>query len=264
MPAHPVALAVIAAAGCPVAAPSANSSGRPSPTEASHVLDDLDGRIDAVIDGGTAGVGLESTVVEIIEGGSALRILRPGGVTAEELLDVVPRIEYDAVAAPGQSASTKAREAAPAAAAAPDDRRMADMGPANLLPGSMPAHSAPRSPGMKYAHYAPRGIMELVQGEPAASAAYIQAETDAARGRGERTGVLAFEEHARLYDADHVAVVGSLAHLETAAQGLYAALRSFDDNGVQRIWAESCPEHGIGHAFMNRLAKAAAHRIVYV
>ncbi|QYR22042.1 threonylcarbamoyl-AMP synthase [Paenibacillus sp. sptzw28] len=263
LPAHPVALAVIAAAGCPVAAPSANSSGRPSPTEVSHVLDDLDGRIDAVIDGGAAGVGLESTVVEIIDGGSALRILRPGGVTAEDLREVVPRIEYDEVAAPGQSAST-AREAAPAAAAAPDAGRIADIGPAILLPGGRLAHSAPRSPGMKYAHYAPRGIMELVQGEPAAASAYIQGEVRTARARGERTGVLVFTEHAHLYDADHIAVVGSLAHLETAAQGLYAALRSFDDNGVQRIWAESCPEQGIGHAFMNRVAKAAAHLIVRV
>ncbi|REE91423.1 L-threonylcarbamoyladenylate synthase [Paenibacillus taihuensis] len=237
MPAHPVALQLIAESGCPLAAPSANRSGRPSPTLAAHVRDDLSGRIDGIVDGGAAGVGLESTVVEIA-GGDSVRILRPGGVTAEALREVAAHVAYDAVAAPG-----------------------AGMGEGGT---AADAAAAPRSPGMKYAHYAPQGLMQLVKGEPDAVSAYIRAETAAARERGERTGVLAFAEHAARYDADCVLVVGSLAQLETAAHGLYGALREFDARGVQRIWAETCPEHGIGHALMNRLAKAAGHAVVRV
>ncbi|AZN43474.1 threonylcarbamoyl-AMP synthase [Paenibacillus albus] len=242
MPAHPVALRLIAESGCPLAAPSANRSGRPSPTLASHVRDDLSGRIDGIVDGGAAGVGLESTVVEIVDGDS-VRILRPGGVTAEALREVAAHVVYDAVAAPGAGTGESEGEGEGSSAA---------------------DAAAPRSPGMKYAHYAPQGLMQLVKGEQDAVSAYIQAETVAARARGERTGVLAFAEHAARYDADCVLVVGSLAQLETAAYGLYGALREFDARGVQRIWAETCPEHGIGHALMNRLAKAAGHAVVRV
>ncbi|SFJ25132.1 L-threonylcarbamoyladenylate synthase [Paenibacillus sp. UNC496MF] len=232
MPAHPVALALIAASGCPLAAPSANRSGRPSPTLASHVRDDLDGRIDGIVDGGPAGVGLESTVVEVLDG-ETVRILRPGGITAEALRASGAAVAYDAVAAPEAAADASAGQ-------------------------------APRSPGMKYAHYAPRGALQLVRGEPDAVAAWIAAAVREARARGERTGVLAFDEHAARYDADCVLAVGSLARLDTAAQGLYAALRAFDAQGVQRIWAETCPETGIGHAYMNRLSKAAGHAVVCV
>ncbi len=240
MPAHPVALRLIAASGCPLAAPSANRSGRPSPTLASHVRDDLSGLIDGIVDGGAAGVGLESTVVEV--DGDTVRILRPGGVTAEGLREIAARVEYDAVAAPGAGGTATAAEAESAAAEV----------------------QTPRSPGMKYAHYAPQGEMRLVKGELGAVSAYIAAEVRAAQARGERTGVLAFAEHAARYDADCVLAVGSLAQLESAAQGLYHALREFDRRGVQRIWAETCPEEGIGHALMNRLSKAAGHAVVYV
>ncbi|SDX26188.1 L-threonylcarbamoyladenylate synthase [Paenibacillus sp. CF384] len=243
MPAHPVALQLIAASGCPLAAPSANRSGRPSPTLASHVRDDLSGLIDGIVDGGAAGVGLESTVVEV--DGDLVRILRPGGVTAEALREVAARVDFDAVAAPG--ADMEAVAAVPSATEA----RAAEA-------------QAPRSPGMKYAHYAPQGLMHLVKGDADAVSAYIEAEASAAKARGERTGVLAFAEHAARYDADCVLVVGSLAQLETAAHGLYNALREFDNRGVQRIWAETCSEQGIGHALMNRLSKAAGHAVVHV
>ncbi|MFC5647772.1 L-threonylcarbamoyladenylate synthase [Paenibacillus solisilvae] len=265
MPAHPVALALIAAAGCPVAAPSANRSGRPSPTLASHVLADLGGRIDGIVDGGAAGVGLESTVVEI--DGDTVRILRPGGVTAEALREIGAHVAYDAAAAPGSRGG--AAPLAPSAAAALPQPAGSGRPPGTIEPaGGGEAHAAtaaaPRSPGMKYAHYAPQGLMQLVKGEASAVAAYIQAAVRTAQSQGERTGVLAFAEHAAAYDADHVLVVGSLAQLETAAHGLYAALRAFDERGVQRIWAEACPEEGIGHALMNRLVKAAGHQIVSI
>lgn len=234
MPEHPVARQLIALSGCPVAAPSANRSGRPSPTAAAHVIDDLDGRIDAILDGGAAGVGLESTVIQIKDD-DTVTILRPGGVTAEELLQIAANVEYDL-------------ENEAAALVQPTAGR------------------APRSPGMKYAHYAPRGEMALVHGLDAAEvAAYMQREARQAQSRGERTGMLVFAEHANLYEnREQVVVLGSLFKLEEAAQSLYAALRSFDDRGVQRIWAETCPETGIGHALMNRLSKAAGHRSVHV
>jgi len=124
--------------------------------------------------------------------------------------------------------------------------------------------SAPRSPGVKYAHYAPRGEMTLVIGERGAVRDYIGREAATARAAGCRTGVLAWEEHAAEYDADAVVVCGSLARPEEAARRLYAALREFDERGIGRIWAEGCPPEGIGLALMNRLAKASGGRIVRV
>ncbi|MCZ8523373.1 MULTISPECIES: L-threonylcarbamoyladenylate synthase [Paenibacillus] len=231
MPDHPVARALIAAARCPVAAPSANRSGRPSPTRAAHVLEDLGGRIGGIVDGGEAGVGLESTVVEYT--GGALHILRPGGVTSAELRAALPGVPViGTAAAEGEGLS----------------------GP-----------EAPRAPGMKYAHYAPQGAMLLVQGSDLAQKhARIQAELDAARQRGERTGVFTYAEHAERFHADHVAVSGRIADLASVARGLYDALRSFDEAGVTFIAAEACPETGIGAAVMNRLRKAAGGRTLTV
>lgn len=232
MPDHPVALQLIAAAGCPVAAPSANRSGRPSPTHAEHVLEDLSGRIDGIVDGGPTGVGLESTVVEYAAAGpgearGVLHILRPGGITAAQLREALPDVEV--------------RESS----AHPEPT------------------AAPRSPGMKYTHYAPRGVMTLVQGgAPEQVLARIQRELDEARARGERTGVLTYREHADALRADHVVACGSLGDLESVAQGLYAALREFDEAGISFILAETCPEEGIGAAIMNRLRKAAGDRVI--
>lgn len=231
MPDHPVALQLIEAAGCPVAAPSANRSGRPSPTRAEHVWEDLAGRIDGIVDGGATGVGVESTVVEYTpaaDGAGVLHVLRPGGVTAAQLREALPGIEV--------------RESS-----------------AHL---SEPA-AAPRAPGMKYTHYAPRGVMTLVQGDaPERVLARMQRELDSARDRGERTGALTYHEHAEALRADHVVACGSLGDLETVARGLYAALRAFDEAGVTFIVGEACPESGIGAAIMNRLRKAAGDRVI--
>lgn len=226
MPDHRTALALLAQAGCPIAAPSANRSGRPSPTLAEHVLEDLDGRIDGVVDDGPTGVGLESTVIEL-EGDYGIRILRPGGITLEALQQAVPAAAIDSS-------------------------------------GVEEYETAPRSPGMKYTHYAPQGELELVQGEQEAVIAYIQGQVEAARMRGEATGVLAFEERLARYEADCVLSLGSEAELGAAAHLLYAALRDFDGAGAQRIWAEGSTEQGIGAALMNRLAKAAGNRIIRV
>lgn len=241
MPAHPDAIALIAAAGCPVAAPSANRSGRPSPTLAAHVRADLDGRIDGIVDGGPTGVGVESTVVAV--DGERVTVLRPGGVTLAELRSIAADVALDPALA--------AQASAPAAAAGA-------VAPAN-------SDFIPRSPGMKYAHYAPRGELQLVCGASAeAVAARIQAAVDDAKRRGLTTGVLTYAEHAARYRADLVVACGSLADLAAAAHELYAALRRFDDADIGFIAAEGCGDEGIGLAVMNRLTKAAAGRVTYV
>lgn len=228
MPDHGLALALIDAAGCPLAAPSANRSGRPSPTLAGHVLEDLSGAIDGVLDGGPAGVGVESTVVQAGQDG-AVTVLRPGGVTEEQLAAVAASVRRD---------------------------------PA-LTGAGLADSPAPRSPGMKYAHYAPKGALCIVKGRTdEAVSAKIQAELDAAGARGEKTGVLSFDEHIGRYRADVAVSLGSLAAPEEAARRLYAGLRRFDEEGATFLLAESCPEKGLGAAVMNRLLKAAGHHVI--
>ncbi|THF84078.1 L-threonylcarbamoyladenylate synthase [Cohnella fermenti] len=239
VPDHELARRLIAASGCPIAAPSANRSGRPSPTAARHVLEDLDGRIDGVLDGGATGVGLESTVVRVL--GGKVHILRPGGITAEQLQ-----------AAVGGGAAVRAEaEGEPK--------------PGEFKPGeSKPAAEAPRSPGVKYAHYAPRGAMTLVLGDQARLPAAVQAAADEARARGERVAVLASSENAGAYRADAVLPLGPRGEPEQAAHALYAALRECDDRDIACIVAESFPEAGIGAALRNRMLKAAGGRILHV
>lgn len=231
MPDHPVALRLIAEASCPLAAPSANRSGRPSPTLAQHVREDLEGRIGGILDGGPTGVGLESTVVQAGDDGT-VTILRPGGVTAEQLAAVARVVELDpalVTASPGEDADSP----------------------------------APRSPGMKYTHYAPRGRLSVVQGPSSAEVTgWIRAALAEASARGERTAVLAFDEHVAGYAGERVYALGKLDVLHEAAQRLYGVLRRCDEEGVTYILAEACPQKGLGDAVMNRLLKAAGHRVV--
>jgi L-threonylcarbamoyladenylate synthase len=248
MPAHPVAQALIRAAGCPVAAPSGNRSGRPSPTLAAHVREDLDGRIAGLVDGGPTGVGLESTVVEVV--GDLVHVLRPGGVTADQLRVAVPDCTVE-------------------------DYRGLGLEPTSdtCRPNEESAAYVPKSPGIKYTHYAPQGAMTLVRlkrrdslvlasSDPVRE--WIQSQINEARQKGERTGVLTMQEKALQYDADLVIGCGDENELETAAHDLYAALRQFDEQGITKIWAETYPELGIGVALMNRLQKAAGGRMVDV
>ncbi|TJY42032.1 threonylcarbamoyl-AMP synthase [Cohnella pontilimi] len=232
IPAHELARKLIAKSGCPIAAPSANRSGRPSPTLARHVMQDLDGRIDGVLDGGPTGVGLESTVVRVLDG--AVHVLRPGGVTVEQLQEALgPEVP---------------------------------IAPANLTRNSGEAEG-PRSPGMKYTHYAPRGEMLLITGsDPQHLINTAHRAADEARRAHRRVGVLAPAEHAAAYEdvADAVIVCGSLHDIHSAAQALYAALRECDERGLNFIVAEGFPEDGIGAALMNRLRKAAGGRELQV
>lgn len=243
VPAHPVARRLIAEADCPIAAPSANLSGRPSPTLATHVTDDLDGLIEGVVDGGATGVGVESTVVRVLD--DTIHILRPGGITREQLR-----------AAVGDGVRIASEETAADMTTVPlgDDRA----GDGDDIV------EAPRSPGVKYRHYAPKGSMLLITGEePMRVVAAVREAAAAARAAGaERVGIVTCEEHAGHYEqaADEVLVCGSQAAPALAAQQLYAVLRRCDQLKLDAIVAEGFSEAGIGEALMNRMRKAASGR----
>lgn len=227
MPAHPIALGLIRAAGVPVAAPSANKSGRPSPTTAKHVLDDLDGRIDLILDGGPAGIGVESTVVDLTA--AVPLVLRPGGVTPEDLRRVLGDVAVDPAVRSG-----------------------------------LKGESRPRSPGMKYTHYAPRAPLYLIEGETEAAAVKIMELARAHQACGRRVGILSYNGGRDYSAAGEVVPAGRRDRPDTVAAALYAALRRFDEIGVDVILAESLPEKGVGLAVMNRLRRAAAGGIIRV
>lgn len=225
-PSHPIAKKLIEYGGGYVAAPSANLSGKPSPTEARYVVEDMDGRVDMIVDGGAVGIGLESTIVDLTAGRP--QILRPGFVTEEMLAGVLGAVDTDVTI---------------------------------IRPDS---GQAPKAPGMKYRHYAPEGELVLVEGKPESVAAYINEQTAADRARGCKTGVLATSEMAGRYRADVVKCLGSRSDEESIARSLFTALREFDDESVRKIYSESFPDRGLGQAIMNRLLKAAGHRVVRV
>lgn len=271
VPAHDVARRLIALSGCPIAAPSANRSGRPSPTEAAHVLEDLSGRIDGVVDGGTTGIGLESTVVRVV--GDAIHILRPGGVTGEQLQRIAGPGARIADPVGGTSAGERDADAGAKAATGTWFAAAGGESPAHVrgeadgadsVAVAAPDDDRPRSPGVKYKHYAPRGAMLLVVGRsPERIVAAVREAAGEARRAGRKVGILASAEHAGRYAgfADEVLVSGSRQAPEEAARRLYALLRECDRRGVGAIVAEGFPEAGIGAALMNRMRKAAGGRV---
>jgi L-threonylcarbamoyladenylate synthase len=224
LPGSTVACELIRLAGVPIAAPSANTSGRPSPTSAQAVLADLDGRIDAVIDTGICDIGVESTVVDCTT--PVPTLLRPGGITLEMLIDTLGEVEIDPT-----------------------------------LGGS--EESIPKSPGMKYTHYAPTAPMVLFEGTYPHIADLILAEIKGALAAGKKVGaIVSAETGTRLPAAAVSAVYGSRQEITEIAANLYTVLRSFDDNPVDIIYAEGIAEQGLGLAVMNRLRKASGYRIV--
>jgi L-threonylcarbamoyladenylate synthase len=227
MPSDRIAQKLIKYAGGYVAAPSANISGKPSPTSAKYVMEDMSGKIEAIIDGGEGEIGLESTIIDLTV--SPPQILRPGYITNRMLSQALSEQVDDDV--------TIMRN---------------DSG------------AAPKAPGMKYRHYAPKGELTIVEGSSEKVTEYINAATMAARNAGEKTGVIATEELKTEYCADVVKNVGSRYDESSIARNLYMVLREFDDENVTKIFSESFDTDGLGQAIMNRLLKAAGHKVVKV
>lgn len=227
MPNHPVALELIRKSGCLIAAPSANTSGRPSPTEAAHVAEDLDGRIAMILDGGAVRIGIESTIVDLTE--KTPMILRPGYITPQMLSEVLGEpVEID-----------------PGIIAADDTRK-------------------PKAPGMKYKHYAPKADLALVDGAKDAVIAKINELAGEKKKAGKKVAVIATEETRNAYQADVILCIGSRKDEDSIAQHLYKILRDCDELEVDAIYSESFVTPRIGQAIMNRLLKAAGHQVIHV
>jgi L-threonylcarbamoyladenylate synthase len=228
MPKNKVALALIRESHCPIAAPSANLAGKPSPTSAQHVFDDLNGRIEAILDGGPTCIGVESTVLDL--SADPPMVLRPGGTSFEALKKVLGDVKLHPFVA--------------------TEEEVAVVGA--------------RSPGMRHKHYAPNAEMILMEGAVPAVVKKVQELISSCKSTGSRVGVLATDETASKYDADVVKSLGSRFNLDAIAQNLFKLLREFDAEGVDVIIAEGVPAEGLGLAVMNRLRKASGYNIVKV
>ena len=224
MPVHKVAREFIRAAGGYVAAPSANLSGRPSPTVAKYVAEDMGGRIEMIIDGGDVEIGLESTIVDMTV--EEPMILRPGYITKEMLEEVLETVEEDCTL------------------------MRADSG------------QAPKAPGMKYRHYAPKGDLTIVAGEALKVIDYINEQTTQAAAGGKKVGVIGTDATIGQYHAQVCKSAGNREQDSTIAKELYRILREFDDEKVEVIYSESFSTQGLGQAIMNRLLKAAGHKVI--
>jgi L-threonylcarbamoyladenylate synthase len=226
IPSHPVALALLRASGLPIAAPSANLFSRPSPTTAQHVLEDLAGRVDLILDGGPTTIGLESTVVDLTV--DPPRLLRPGGVPVETLRVLVPTLHVPA------------------------------------RPVVRPLEEATAAPGMLLKHYAPRARMALVRGDMASARRIVENVAALLAPHGLRVGVLAADEEAPAFAGlpVEVATLGSARELDAVARALFARLRELDGRGVDLILARELPAAGLGLAIGDRLYRAAQGHVL--
>ena len=225
MPAHPIALEMIRHGGGYIAAPSANTSGRPSPTLASHVADDMDGIVPLILDGGAVGIGIESTIVDLTD--EIPTILRPGFITKEMLQEVVGEVQIDK----GLDADSK---------------------------------TPPKAPGMKYRHYAPKAELMIVEGSSEAVVAKINALVRENEEKGICTGIIGTEETVSRYPTGIVKCMGTRNDELSISSHLYGILREFDESDAKVIYSESFEEGAMGSAIMNRLLKAAGHKIIHV
>ena len=228
MPSHPVAAALLRACGLPVAAPSANSSGKPSPTLASHVMEDMHGKIPLILDGGPCEVGVESTVLDLCHGTPT--ILRPGGITREMLESVL----HAPVALAGSI----------------------------LRP--LKADEKALSPGMRYKHYAPKATVTLVEGTDEKVISRLRSLWKQETSSGKKACVLCFSEHMELLQDCSPHDIGSRNRMEDIAHRLFQTLRQLDEEGMESVFSEVVPPEGIGLAVMNRLGRAAAFRTIKV
>ncbi|MBR5648172.1 L-threonylcarbamoyladenylate synthase [Pseudobutyrivibrio sp.] len=230
MPNNPVALALIRESGCMIAAPSANTSGRPSPTKANHVYEDLSGKIEAILDGGAVDIGLESTIVDLTE--DVVTILRPGFINMDMLREVVGEVRMD----PGIVYNDKGTTSG----------------------------AKPKAPGMRYKHYAPKGDLTIISGEEDTVVDKINQLTREALKEGKKVGIIATSETADRYPEGEVLVIGNRSDESSIAHNLYDILRRFDELSVDLIYSESFATPKMGQAIMNRLLKAAGQKTIEV
>lgn len=224
IPAHEIARSIIREANRPVAAPSANVSGRPSPTMAKHVISDLDGKIDMIIDGGDSKIGLESTVVDVTE--STPTILRPGGITKKMLEEVIGAVVVDP-------------------AIKPSGKKL-----------------IPKSPGMKYRHYAPNADLIVFNGKSDKVVEHINDLVRTEQEKGKKVGVIATKQTKDIYNCPNIIIIGDKNNSEEIAANLFKVLREFDDREVESIYCEAFSNKDLGTATMNRLLKAAGNKII--
>jgi L-threonylcarbamoyladenylate synthase len=253
-----VALTLIKAAAVPIAAPSANLSGCPSPTTAKHVWADLNGKIDAIIDGGPTEIGVESTVVDLT--GATPVILRPGKITPAEIEAVAGKVCLDP-AAKGIITSFEQAGSLPYF-----EQTRLKARPTRSLPYFKTDTTfekwRPRSPGMKYRHYAPRAPLYLIEGNVPQVIKYINELASRYQKAGLRVGIFTYKETAKHYQQGEALVVGNRCEPAGVAANLYRILRCFDELGVDLILAEGMPPVGVGLAVMNRLRRAAGNNII--
>lgn len=226
MPEHKIALELIRMSDVPIAAPSANTSGRPSPTSAKHVVEDLMNKVDMIIDGGDTGIGLESTVLDL--SGDSPMILRPGGVTKEKLQKIIPNVTID-------SAIIKENE--------------------NIIP---------KSPGQKYRHYAPKSDMMVFNGDVDKIVENIAEKAKEYINIGKKVGIICTDETKKFYKDGLIISIGSRQNKETIAHNLFSTLRMFDEKNIDIILAEGVESSDLGIAIMNRMMKAAAGKVINV
>lgn len=220
VPNHKVALKVIEISGLPICAPSANLSGRPSSTQVDHVLQDFDGKVDIIIDGGPTEIGLESTVLDLTS--NVPTILRPGRVTQTMIESVLMMNIVDA--------------------------------------SEHQVMNTPKSPGMKYTHYAPKGRLTIVNGEFQSILAYLKEQVIL----DSSIGIICPTEYANLIQAKHLYDLGSLDHIQEIGAHIFSALRHMDQLNIKQIFIPSLPADGLGKVIMNRLIKASGHHIISV
>lgn len=226
MPQHEIAIAFIQSCDCPLAAPSANQSGKPSPTNAEQVYEDMNGRIPLILDGGPCRVGIESTVLDI--SGEVPIILRPGAVTREMLADIIPDVEMD---------------------------------PAVLAP--LKSDEQPKSPGTKYKHYAPNADLVVVEGAEVAISRYICKAMMDDRRQGIDSVVLCYQESQRNYVGKTI-ILGSRFRPNSVAENIFNALRQIDQMQCTKAYVEGLEPEGMALAVMNRLYRAAGHQRIQV
>jgi L-threonylcarbamoyladenylate synthase len=225
MPSDKIANALIRLSNLPIAAPSANISGKPSPTLAKHVIEDLNGRVDVIIDGGQSPIGLESTVVDLSAGQPI--ILRPGGITQTMLEEVVGSVLVD------QTIMNDSK-------------------------------AVPKAPGMKYRHYAPNGQLYIIRGNEKDVIKEINWQVKDKEEQGYKVAVITTRESRQLYNCKYIQIIGANNNQNEIAANLFKILREMDEQKVDYIYSEEFSKSDIGLATMNRLLKAAGNNIINV